>query len=98
DWPNRDSLVRSIDSDRLEALLPSLESGMIPKMAACLEAVTGGVGSAAVIDGRVPHSVLLEAFSDSRIGTEIYRTTNIATADTATADTATTGTDTKAAK
>jgi acetylglutamate kinase len=102
DWPNRDSLVASIDSDRLEALLPSLESGMIPKMAACLEAVTGGVGSAAVIDGRVPHSVLLEAFSDSRIGTEIYRTTNIATADTATAgtaiDTATTGTDTKAAK
>jgi acetylglutamate kinase len=97
DWPNRDSLVASIDSDRLEALLPSLESGMIPKMTACLEAVTGGVGSAAIIDGRVPHSILLEAFSDSGIGTEVFRTTGT-DASTGTDAGTEASTETKAAK
>ena len=71
DWPDRDSLVSSIGADSLAAMLPSLESGMIPKMTACLEAVTGGVPKAAVIDGRVPHSVLLEVFTGSGIGTEV---------------------------
>ena len=71
DWPNRDSLVSSITTDELAALIPSLESGMIPKMTACLDAVTGGVFSAAVIDGRVPHSVLLEAFAGGNSGTEV---------------------------
>ncbi|WAB83644.1 acetylglutamate kinase [Microcella daejeonensis] len=71
DWPNRDSLVSSIDSDELRALLPSLESGMIPKMAACLEAVDGGVPRAAIIDGRQQHSVLLEIFTEHGIGTEV---------------------------
>jgi len=71
DWPNRDSLVSSITTDELAALIPSLESGMIPKMTACLDAVTGGVSSAAVIDGRVPHSVLLEAFAGGNSGTEV---------------------------
>jgi acetylglutamate kinase len=65
DWPDRDSLVESIGADELADLLPSLESGMIPKMTACLEAVDGGVGSAAIIDGRVRHSVLTEAFGSS---------------------------------
>ncbi|WP_349898276.1 acetylglutamate kinase [Parafrigoribacterium soli] len=71
DWPNRDSLVDRITARELDALIPSLESGMIPKMTACLDAVRGGVGSAAVIDGRVPHSILLEAFSTTVLGTEV---------------------------
>jgi acetylglutamate kinase len=44
---------------------------MIPKMQACLDAVEGGVESAAIIDGRVPHSVLVELFTDNGIGTEV---------------------------
>lgn len=71
DWPNRDSLVSGITSDELRELLPSLESGMIPKMRACLEAVEGGVAKAAIIDGREPHSILLEVFTQSGIGTEV---------------------------
>jgi acetylglutamate kinase len=71
DWPNRDSLVSSIDTAGLRALLPSLESGMIPKMTACLEAVEGGVPKAAIIDGRVSHAILLEAFTAEGIGTEV---------------------------
>ena len=71
DWPNTDSLVSSIDSDELRKLIPSLESGMIPKMAACLEAVDGGVHKAAIIDGRNPHSILLEIFTQTGSGTEV---------------------------
>jgi acetylglutamate kinase len=71
DWPNTDSLVSEITADELRALLPSLESGMIPKMAACLEAVDGGVPKAAIIDGRNPHSILLEIFTQTGSGTEV---------------------------
>ena len=71
DWPNRDSLVSVIDVQELIGLLPHLESGMIPKMSACLEAVEGGVAKAAIIDGRIPHSILLEVFTQSGIGTEV---------------------------
>jgi acetylglutamate kinase len=71
DWPNRDSLVSHLSSTELEALLPGLESGMIPKMTACLEAVDGGVEKAAIIDGRIPHSILLEIFTSEGIGTEV---------------------------
>ena len=71
DWPNRDSLVSMIDTDALRTLLPELEAGMIPKMTACLDAVEGGVAKAAIIDGRVPHSILLEIFTTSGIGTEV---------------------------
>lgn len=69
DWPNQDSLVSEISTDELEELLPSLESGMIPKMQACLQAVHGGVPRAHVIDGRTPHSILLEIFTVSGVGT-----------------------------
>jgi len=69
DWPNQDSLVSEISTDELEDLLPSLESGMIPKMQACLQAVHGGVPRAHVIDGRTPHSILLEIFTVSGVGT-----------------------------
>jgi acetylglutamate kinase len=71
DWPDTDSLVSVIDAAELRALLPSLESGMIPKMTACLEAVDGGVAKAAIIDGRREHSILLEMFTDAGIGTEV---------------------------
>jgi acetylglutamate kinase len=71
DWPNRDTLISTIEADELRALLPSLESGMIPKMTACLDAVDGGVPKAAIIDGRVLHSILLEAFTAEGIGTEV---------------------------
>jgi acetylglutamate kinase len=71
DWPNTDSLVSSIEADDLRKLIPTLESGMIPKMSACLEAVDGGVPKAAIIDGRNPHSILLEIFTQSGSGTEV---------------------------
>ena len=71
DWPNRDSLVSEISADELETLLPKLESGMIPKMQACLQAVRGGVPQAHVIDGRTPHSILLEIFTQSGFGTMV---------------------------
>jgi acetylglutamate kinase len=71
DWPDRDSLVGEITADELRDLLPTLESGMIPKMTACLHAVTAGVPKAAIIDGRQPHSMLLEIFTTRGIGTEV---------------------------
>jgi acetylglutamate kinase len=71
DWPDRESLVSSITTDELRELVPTLESGMIPKMSACLDAVHAGVPKAAIIDGRVPHSILLEIFTPTGIGTEV---------------------------
>lgn len=70
-WPDPDSLLSHVTASELRELLPSLESGMIPKMTACLQAVDGGVPKAAIIDGRVPHSILLEVFTHSGIGTEV---------------------------
>lgn len=71
DWPDRTSLVSHLTTGELRSMMPRLESGMIPKMQACLEAVEGGVESAAIIDGRVPHSVLVEIFTQKGIGTEV---------------------------
>jgi acetylglutamate kinase len=71
DWPNRDSIIQRVSAADLESMLPSLESGMVPKMEACLRAVQGGVPRAHVIDGRLPHSVLLEVFTDDGIGTMV---------------------------
>ncbi|NAZ85312.1 acetylglutamate kinase [Kineococcus indalonis] len=71
DWPDRRSLVSEITSGELAQLLPSLESGMAPKMEACLRAVRGGVPRATVIDGRLAHSVLLEVFTSSGNGTMV---------------------------
>jgi acetylglutamate kinase len=70
-WPNRDSLVSEIDTATLSQLLPTLEAGMIPKVEACLRAVTAGVPSAHVIDGRVEHCVLVELFTDEGTGTKV---------------------------
>ncbi|MBA3524498.1 MAG: acetylglutamate kinase [Geodermatophilaceae bacterium] len=71
DWPDRDRLVTEIGATALAGLLPSLDSGMRPKMRACLRAVTGGVPRATVIDGRVPHALLLEVFTDEGVGTMV---------------------------
>jgi acetylglutamate kinase len=71
DWPSSDEVVSEIDTAELKALLPTLEAGMIPKMEACLRAVEGGVTRASVIDGRVPHSLLLEIFTDEGVGTMV---------------------------
>jgi acetylglutamate kinase len=70
-WPDRSSLLSRIGADALEALLPSLESGMVPKMEGCLRAVRGGVAAAHVIDGRVPHAVLLEIVTTEGVGTMV---------------------------
>lgn len=70
-WPDTSEVISTITVSTLEAMLPELESGMIPKMTACLEAVRGGVEKAAIIDGRLGHSVLLEIFTPTGIGTEV---------------------------
>jgi acetylglutamate kinase len=71
DWPDRDSLISSLTAAQLRALLPSLASGMIPKMAACLAAVDAGVQRAHVVDGRRPPSMLLEVFTSAGVGTQV---------------------------
>jgi acetylglutamate kinase len=71
DWPDTSSLTSEITADDLDKLLPTLESGMLPKMEACLRAVRGGVPSAHVVDGRVAHSTLLEVFTSEGFGTMV---------------------------
>jgi acetylglutamate kinase len=71
DWPVSDEIIAEIDTDELSGLLPTLSAGMVPKMEACLRAVKSGVSRATVIDGRVPHSLLLEVFTDAGIGTQV---------------------------
>jgi acetylglutamate kinase len=70
-WPDRDSLLSRVSADALAEMLPRLESGMVPKMEACLRAVRGGVAAAHVIDGRIPHSILLEIVTTEGVGTMI---------------------------
>ena len=70
-WPDRSSLVSEIDTSTLAQLLPTLQEGMVPKIEACLRAVTSGVPSAHVIDGRVEHCVLAELFTDEGAGTKV---------------------------
>ncbi|MDY2941903.1 MAG: acetylglutamate kinase [Varibaculum sp.] len=71
DYPKRDSLIKVISTNQLEKLLPNLNSGMHPKMSACLQAVRGGVGRATVLDGRVAHALLTEIFTDDGSGTMV---------------------------
>jgi acetylglutamate kinase len=71
DWPASTEIVSQITTEDLAALLPSLSSGMVPKMEACLRAVEGGVPRAHVLDGRVPHALLLEIFTSEGIGTMV---------------------------
>ena len=69
DWPASDEVVATITADELRTLLPSLSAGMVPKMEACLRAVDDGVSRAHIIDGRVPHGLLVEIFTDQGVGT-----------------------------
>ncbi|MCW2784428.1 MAG: N-acetylglutamate kinase [Marmoricola sp.] len=71
DWPNSDDVIGEISPESLAELMPSLSSGMVPKMAACLAALNGGVPRATVVDGREPHAVLLEIFTDEGVGTQV---------------------------
>jgi acetylglutamate kinase len=80
-WPGGDAsaaadapaaeVISQLTAASLEAMLPGLSEGMIPKMEACLLAVRGGVPQAHVLDGRLPHAILLEIFTDSGIGTMV---------------------------
>jgi acetylglutamate kinase len=71
DWPSSDDVIGEISPEALADLMPTLSSGMVPKMQACLAAVTGGVPRATVVDGREPHAVLLEIFTDEGVGTQV---------------------------
>ena len=71
DWPSSTEVVREIGCAELREVLPSLDSGMIPKMEACLRAVDLGVPAAYVIDGRVPYEPVFRAFTDDWSGTRV---------------------------
>ncbi len=71
DWPRSTDVVPELSASELRAMLPTLESGMVPKMEACLRAVEGGLTRATVTDGRVSHALLLEIFTNSGIGTMV---------------------------
>jgi acetylglutamate kinase len=66
-----ESVVSETTAGEVEAALPGVAGGMRPKLAACLEAIHGGVSYAHIVDGRVPHSLLLELFTDAGQGTRI---------------------------
>jgi acetylglutamate kinase len=74
DWPVSDEVISEISVDELAAMLPTLSSGMAPKMEACVRAVEGGVTSAHVLDGRLAHALLLEVFTSEGIGTMVHPT------------------------
>ena len=71
DWGRSDDVIGEISPEALEEILPTLASGMIPKMGACLQAVQGGVPRATVVDGREPHAVILELFTNEGVGTQV---------------------------
>jgi acetylglutamate kinase len=70
-WPDKSTLISSLTAGELRAMLPGLQSGMIPKMAACLKAVEEGVERAHIVDGRQAHSMLLEVFTSAGVGTQV---------------------------
>jgi acetylglutamate kinase len=71
DWPETTDVIAEIGAAELEGLLPALDSGMVPKMTACLRAVRVGVAEATVVDGRLPNALLLEVFTDAGVGTMV---------------------------
>lgn len=66
-----ESVITEVTADEVERELPNIAGGMRPKLAACIEAIHGGVSSAVIVDGRVPHSLLLELFTDAGLGTMV---------------------------
>jgi acetylglutamate kinase len=75
DAEDRDSRIARASTQQVREALPSLAGGMRPKLAACVEAIDAGVSAAHILDGRQPHSLLLELFTDEGIGTMIEATT-----------------------
>ena len=71
DLGDSDSLVSEMKSSELAALLPSLSEGMRPKAASAVDALAGGVQKVHILDGRVPHALLLEVFTDEGVGTQV---------------------------
>jgi acetylglutamate kinase len=71
DADDESSLISRATVDEVEELLPSIEGGMRPKLGACVDAIRGGAQSAHIIDGRKPHSLLVELFTDAGIGTMV---------------------------
>ncbi len=71
DWPSSTDVIKELSASELAEILPTLESGMVPKMEACLRAVQGGLTRATVTDGRVAHALLLEIFTNAGIGTMV---------------------------
>jgi len=74
DYADKSSLIQRMDTDQAAAMIASgaAERGMIPKLEACIAAIEGGVSRAHLIDGRQPHSLLIEIFTDTGIGTMIH--------------------------
>lgn len=70
-WPESTDVIRTLSLTELNELIPDLSAGMIPKMQACATAIGGGVQRAHVVDGRIPHSVLLEVFTSEGFGTMV---------------------------
>jgi len=68
---DEESLIGQCTTDEVEAALPAIAGGMRPKLQACVDAIHGGVSKAHIIDGRVPHSLLLELFTNAGIGTQV---------------------------
>ena len=71
DWPDPTDVIGEIGPEALAEMLPTLASGMVPKMKACLQAIEGGVPGTTVVDGREPHAVLLELFTKEGVGTQV---------------------------
>ncbi|HEV2775365.1 MAG TPA: acetylglutamate kinase, partial [Solirubrobacteraceae bacterium] len=67
-----DSRITQAEADAVEGALPDVGGGMRPKLQACIDAIHGGVRAAHIIDGREPHSLLLELFTDAGSGTKIH--------------------------
>jgi acetylglutamate kinase len=66
-----ESVISEAGADAVEAALEEIGGGMRPKLRACLDAIHGGVSFAHIVDGRVPHAILLELFTDAGAGTKI---------------------------
>ncbi|HEX5322707.1 MAG TPA: hypothetical protein VFW40_02895, partial [Capsulimonadaceae bacterium] len=76
DFADKESLIDQMTSREAQSLITAgvADKGMIPKIGACITALGGGVERAHIIDGRVPHALLVEIFTDQGVGTMIERT------------------------
>ena len=70
-WPSTADVIRTLELSELQPMLENAESGMVPKLQACADAVGAGVPRAHIIDGRIQHSLLVEVFTDEGVGTMV---------------------------